>query len=219
MFWNLGKLGKKDDDFVASKMELDVLLSELKSREDFLQSQIKNESTNFLAILSSVAAAATIYASQLLKAQGSGQEIPAPLILGLAVAFLWFPMNHAWHMTESRAAEKYAKDIAQEIRRIVAPSDASKLMTWQQFRLEEIKPSWRTWYVSLPMITRGVLLYIPSISLASYCLWGLNGHGTFQFDSPLHWILLLVTGLGVVISIAALILPYWRFSFRKEMTE
>ncbi len=85
MFWYSNK---KEDAPAAASTELDVLLAELKSREDFLQSQIKNESTNFLAILSSAGAAAAIYASEVLTAQGSARVIPGTIILGLAIVSL-----------------------------------------------------------------------------------------------------------------------------------
>lgn len=218
--WNVPRIGRKHQKQGAdAKMQLDVLLSELKSREDFIQNQIKNEASNFLAVLGSVGAAGTIYTSQLLRAQASGQDIPAALILGLAVVFLWFPMNQAWHMTELRAAEKYVEVIADEVRRVIPPEDGSKMLTWTTFRLEEITPSWRRWYISTAMVARGGLLYVPSLSLAGYCLWGLTGQGTFNVNDALQWTLLLTAALGVLFSATALIAPYWKLKFRRELRE
>jgi hypothetical protein len=210
-----GSKGVAEDS--TRQMHLEVLLAELKARDEFLQSQIKNEASNFLAVLGSVGAAGTIYAGQVFKAQSSGQEIPATLILGLAVAFLWFPMNQGWHMAELRAAELYIDELAFELRKIVAAPKNSQMLTWPQFRLKEIRPRWGRWYVSLAMTARGAILYVPSVSLTAYCLWGLTGDGTFNRDDALQWALLVTVCLGVCGSALALILPYIGKRYRREI--
>lgn len=216
--WNGWRIGRKHQEkAVDPKWQLDVLLAELKAREDFIQNQIKNEASNFLAVLGSVGAAGTIFTSQLLRAQASGQDVPAALILGLAVVFLWFPMNQAWQMAELRAAEKYVEVIADEIRRLIPAQSGSKILSWTAFRLNEITPSWKRWYISTAMVARGALLYVPSLSLSGYCLWGLTGQGTFDVNDSLQWFLLLTTALGILSSAAAIMAPYWMFKFRKEI--
>lgn len=215
---NLPQLGSRGlSEASTRQMHLDVLLSELKARDEFLQSQIKNEASNFLAVLGSVGAAGTIYAGQVLKALPAGQDIPATLILGLALAFLWFPMNQGWHMAELRAAELYIDELAFEVRKIVAAPKTSQMLTWPQFRLKEIRPSWGRWYVLLAMTARGAILYIPSLSLTAYCLWGLTGDGTFNSDDALQWALLVTVCLGACGSALALILPYAGKRYRLDL--
>lgn len=218
--WNFPILGSRGEVETSTRqMHVDVLLSELKARDEFLQSQLKNEASNFLAVLGSVGAAGTIYASQALKAQPVGQDIPAALLLGLAVAFLWFPMNQGWHMAELRAAELYINELALELRKIVAAPRTSQMLTWPQFRLKEIKPRWGRWYISLAMIARGLILYVPTVSLTFYCLWGLAGDGTFSPGDALQSVLLATVSVGVLGSALALVLPYSGKRYRHELAD
>lgn len=189
--------------------QLEVLLSELSSKEEFFQSQMRNEASNFLAVLGSISAAVTIYLSQMLSAQGN-HAVPGAVILGLAIAFLWFPMNQAWHMAELRMAEEYVDSVlSPETRKIVGARSDSQILTWRTFRLKSMRPRWGNWYSWLPMTARGLLLYIPSVSLIAYSIWGLDGDGIFDINNVLQLVLLIAALFGLLSSFAALCLPYF----------
>lgn len=199
----------------SEQLQLGVLMSDLQARESFLESQLRSETSNFLAVLGSVGSAVTIYLSQ---AQGLGQSVSGTLLLGVALVFIWFPMNQAWHLTEARAAEKYIfLVLAPEIRKFTGASSNSRMLTWTSYRFSQIEPNRFRWYIAVAMVARGAVVFIPTLSLVGYSVTGLNGDAPFDENNVLQWLLLVMTCAGIMISGAALWFPYLKGRYKREL--